>query len=230
VPNVVFEDVKAIQRIEGSIRKIGIRAVKAITTAAPELDSTDYNRIWLCLPRNRIAQRRLACYQGRCCFELKKNHHGRFDILWKQPSGKLVRVCSPLAQYLRQRAPAGRNSPWRNEFANIVARDFAVISRFKQTGGAGDRAVSKHPFWEYFIFGIRGLGTWGAGWFIYHKADLLADIVEEQGDGDVQILLEVTYHHHHIISVVDVSRQTPKYFQEQCAPRYIAGVIRDHPS
>jgi hypothetical protein len=35
------------------------------------------------------------------------------------------------------------------------------------------------PYYHFFIAGIRGLGTWGAGWFIDRRADDLFAIASE---------------------------------------------------
>lgn len=221
VPNVVFEDVKAIQRIEACIRKIGVRAVKAVTTISPDAQSPDYNKIWLCLPRNVEAQNRLQRYDGRRRFRLEGKPGSR-TIVWTGEAGREVRVASPLAKYLeRQRPCEVLGTGWKYEYGNIVARDFAVMARFTDRETASQRGA---PFREYFVFGIRGLGTWGAAWFIHHRADRLAEIISRQEsrnrtkDGqelDVQALLQVTYHNHRIIDVVNVSAEKQDYFDDQ---------------
>ena len=86
-----------------------------------------------------------------------------------------------------QRGPCDETTRWNHEFGDVLARDFAVIARFKSLGGTSQ---PDHPFWEYFVFGLRGLGTWGAGWFIHHRANVLAEMVdreERRGNADVQL-------------------------------------------
>jgi hypothetical protein len=64
------------------------------------------------------------------------------------------------------------------------------------------------PFQHYFVAGIRGLGTWGAGWYIDRCPDeleRLAEAARETKNGDIQVLLEVTFSNYRIVEVEDVS-------------------------
>jgi len=60
LPNVVYEDVKCIQKIESAVRLTGVQDISSVTVDHPRLRTDPGNRIWLCLPRNAIAQRKLA--------------------------------------------------------------------------------------------------------------------------------------------------------------------------
>lgn len=226
LPNVVFEDMKAVQKLEACMRRIGIREVKALTTHAHEVHDPAYNKIWLCLPRNAKAKERMASYRERSRFELIAEQGDQYYIRWKGQDGTLSTVRSPLAAYLRERGEVAREAPWSNKYGEIVARDFAVVARFAYTGGAQGRAQPKHPFWEYFLFGIRGLGTWGAAWFIENKASELAAAVRSQGDEDVQTLLQVTFSRHRIVEVLDVSNKPQWYFDDQNSEATVRDMIR----
>lgn len=229
LPNVVFEDMKAVQKLEACMRKIGVREVKALTTHSNEVHDPAYNKIWLCLPRNVKARERMESYGNRSRFQLIDEMDDHHHIHWKSQHGEVITVQSPLAKYLRGRGADASESRWKNDYGTIVARDFAVISRFAYTGGAMGRAQEQHPFWEYFFFGIRGLGTWGAAWFVENKASELARAARSQGNEDVQILLQVTFHRHRIVEVIDVSDKSQEYFDGENSGGTIADVVRHNP-
>ena len=77
---------------------------------------------------------------------------------------------------------------------------------------------------EYFIGGIRGLGTWGATWFI----DRNSSAFETYKDNEpIQLLLEVTYANGQIIEVRDVSNENGSYFKQQMRTACIKKTIKN---
>ena len=142
-------------------------------------------------------------------------------------------VSSPLHQYLEinpNGRPGGR-SPWNPQYGRIYAKDYAVISRFAVDDTRDPLGADK--FYHYFIAGIRGLGTWGAGWFIDRCPDALAALdtkamVPGEPHGDIQILVEVVFDNYRIIDVKDVSDEDQVYFDKQINPPYILDQIKKH--
>lgn len=215
LPNVVYEDMKCIQKIEAVVRHLGVIDISSITLDHPKLDSKDGNRIWLCLPRNRLAQIKLDRFSDRAKFIFQISQGEiRPHINWKNSQSDEVFVHSPMEKYLKfQGRP--KSSAWKPEFGSIVARDYAVIARFSDNTS---RCITRElPFHHYFIAGIRGLGTWGAGWFIYNRPDELEKIVEiaNTNNEDPQALLEITYSKHRILEAKNVSDENREYFYNQ---------------
>jgi len=228
LPNVVYEDVKCIEKLESAIRLTGVQDISAVTIDHPKMFMALGNRIWLCLPRNDMASRRLAKLRSRAWFSFeRRQQEDRPRIVWKQPGTKeKLEIQSPMRQYLEiQNRP--RRSPWEPNFGAIVARDYAVIGRF---AGIDSRGHTRgEPYYHYFVAGIRGLGTWGAGWYIDRKAYELQQLARnaEKTGADAQVLLEVTYSSFRIVSVEDVSSKGQEYFNSQHAPRTIDSVIEE---
>jgi hypothetical protein len=213
LPNVIYEDFKTIQKIEAALAAIGVRDYSSVTTDHPSLKTARHgNRIWLCVPRNEPAQRRLnEVLADRARFRFVGADSRSRELHWRRRDGQTVVIRSPLATYLKQR-PAGRTK-WRDEFGHVRARDFAVVARFRTREGGID-------YFDYFIGGIRGLGTWGAGWFIDRHPELLAGLVQRQcppGDdrGDVQTILQVEFDSYRIRRVVDVGDRDQPYFDHE---------------
>jgi hypothetical protein len=113
---------------------------------------------------------------------------------------------------------------WDAKKGKIIAKDFAVLARFKRPPETGIDVVSGHLH-DYFLAGIRGLGTWGAGWFIDRSPSLLSKFKESD---DIQLLLEVTYKNGRITTVKDVSNQNEKYFEAQLSKKLIRDEIEKY--
>jgi hypothetical protein len=77
------------------------------------------------------------------------------------------------------------------------------------------------------LAGIRGLGTWGATWFIDKK---LKELEVLPDDGDIQLLIEVLYKDGSIYDVKDVSSKTKKYFDDQNKIEVIKKTIIEYTS
>lgn len=211
---IAFEDHKAIQKIEKTLRLVGFNAYKVYpSTSAPDLSRM--NRVWLCMSRNRQGLQHLQKHtERRSSFTtgsrpLRKRPH---LIEWRADSGETVRIASPMSQYLEmQRKRMDLGGEWRGEFARVVAKDYAILARLT-TAPRGFRGEDE-PLREYFVGGIRGLGTWGAAWFLDRNYSYFRDI---DPYGNVEVLLEVTYFDGQIHSVEDVSNRPQSYFTEQC--------------
>jgi hypothetical protein len=227
VPNVVYEDFKTIQKLEGALRLIGVSEYRSVTTLYPAVDVDHGNRIWICIPRNPPARMELKELGNRVRFTFVNKNEGDESKLvkcveWRHSNGDTVLARSPLAKYLSQARPAGRR-PWDPAFGYIYAKDYAVISRFRLQN---PNAHPGKPYYHYFIAGIRGLGTWGAGWYIDRFPDELEKFSKLSRGGDVQILLEVTYCNYRVIAVTDVSDKSQDYFDKEYSNEVIQGHLK----
>ncbi len=228
VPHLVFEDHKCLQKIEKTLRLINFRNYRIFATVDAPAEINFMNRIWLCWPRNLRAAPELDRYLKRGApvarFRFSAGEHREPCIHWRLSAGSAshIKIKSPLRKYLEvQRAdrPGGK---WTAEKGRIIAKDFAVLARFSDL--RDPHVVHGMPLKDFFIGGIRGLGTWGAGWFIDRR---YAEFKQYAEDADIQLLLEVTYKAGRIIEVRDVSNESDLYFRTEYSMRRVRKVIRD---
>ena len=59
VPHMVFEDFKALHKIDKTLRIIGHSDISTFSSLDVPPEVTEMNRVWLCLPRNAPAQQQL---------------------------------------------------------------------------------------------------------------------------------------------------------------------------
>jgi len=215
-PNIVFEDYKALQKLQKSMRMIGLGDYRIYTTSSIPKDIRYMNRVWICLPRNFCAQKQLSIYQSnnRCLFKIiPPTNKSLAQILWKNSisNENYFKVKSPLSDYLiLQRGEEMKGGEWKGEMEHIVAKDFAILARFGDSRPNIDTKVGY--LYDYFFAGIRGLGTWGATWFLDRRSKTFLNYEKYN---DIQLLLEVTYWDGKILDVRDVSSESPSYFKEQ---------------
>lgn len=227
-PNIVFEDYKALQKIQKSLGLIGLRDYRIYTTSNIPKDIQYMNRIWICLPRNPGSINQLKNYQksGQSVFDVmprtsKKHAH----IIWKNSSnnGESFIVKSPLNLYLEhQRGKEMMGGEWRAEMEQIVAKDYAILARFQDKSAYIDMKAGS--LYDYFFAGIRGLGTWGAAWFLDRRSKTL---LEYEPHMDIQLLLEIIYWDGRILEVTDVSDKPSSYFQSQLHISTVKETVRD---
>jgi hypothetical protein len=228
VPHIVFEDFKALQKVEKTLRLIGFRDFESFNVATTPPDLQDRNRLWLCLPRSQAAQHQLDLYQDRAQFRFKRSQpEGEVRIHWR-PSptrSRIIEVRSPLAKYLNLQRSDDPGGEWKGRHGQIFAKDFAVLARFADQR---ERVpMSSGTLKDFFIAGIRGLGTWGAGWFIDRRHNALSACCNGD-DSDVQILLEITYRHEQIHDVRVVSNEPEKYFRSENRLNVIRARIKEN--
>jgi hypothetical protein len=224
LPNIVFEDSKAIQKLDKTFRLIGLRSFKFFNLTDLPDDLMYHNRVWLCLPRNAAAQKALRKYQTRCHFQMSPETDGMpGEIRWQpREATTFTRAVSPLSSYLKlQRTAANGNEPmnWSREFRNIIAKDYGIIARFSVDSSI---PTTDGTLKEYFIAGIRGLGTWGASWFIDRRYQIFDNV---ELHADIQILVEVTYADGRIQDVRDVSNEAQSYFDDQIREDKIREIV-----
>ena len=215
LPNVIYEDFRAIRKIESVLHCAGISDFKAVTTHYSEL-SEPGNRIWLCVPRNEIAQNKMRLFEKNIYFHFEGEHSTERFIKWSAPRKKLT-IYSPLHHYLNLQRPREKK-PWSPRLGNIVARDYAILARFRDD--AESTGHSQEPFYHYFLAGIRGLGTWGAGWYIDKCYNELAELCKDK-DKEFQIILEVEFQRYRIRSVKNVTNKNQEYFDMCNSEEYI---------
>lgn len=230
VPHIVFEDFKVFQKIEKTLRLINFREFRFYTTGDMPADIAYMNRVWLCWPRNEKAVKQLEHYSSpnadtaRFKF-VPSQSPADAKILWRYSSSSdsNVVVRSPLAKYLQIQRGSMSGGNWTPEKGRIIAKDFAILARFsddRNSHTAGPVSLK-----DYFIGGIRGLGTWGVGWFIDRKYDIFK---KYQPDESIQLLLEVTYQDGRILDVRDVSDESEAYFRRENSIPHIRKVIKEY--
>jgi len=228
LPHIVFEDFKALQKFEKTLRLIGFRDFEFFSVVGAPPDIEDRNRLWICLPRNDIAQHQLSIYQNRALFHFTRRQLGKeARIMWRyHPHEKQYAIISsPLAKYLSVQRADSPGGNWQTQHGRIVAKDFAVLARFSDERGR--QPMSYGTLKDYFIAGIRGLGTWGAAWFIDRRYNALREHMNRD-DCNIQMLLEVTYKNEQIFDVRDVSKEPQSYFKKENSLKTIKARIREH--
>jgi len=90
VPHVVFEDFKAMQKIEKTLRIIGFRDFRFYSNSNIPSNIQEMNRVWLCLPRNIAARNQLnLLYQNESKFRFAPRSGSKeAKIFWK-PNSKI---------------------------------------------------------------------------------------------------------------------------------------------
>ncbi len=205
MPNVIFEDSKAIQKLQKLLRLLGNSTKVYMSYDLPN-DLALLNRIWICAPR--MDQALKAAARAGAAFRFERTDAA--NILHFRRGRKSVTLTSPLALYLeQQRAGKMTGGEWNSDLSNIFARDYAVLARLpaSDNGSAVAGQVA-----DYYVAGIRGLGTWGAAWYLDRK---FKELEHCPAAGRVERLLEVTYFRGSIADVVDVTDKPPQYFAEQ---------------
>lgn len=223
VPHLVFEDFKAIQKIEKGLRLINFRKYRLFTTVDVPVDVASMNRVWLCWPRNARAIEELRRYSRVARFHFTpRQRSSEARIHWRAPgSSDTIQIRSPLKKYLELQRDSMRGGEWKAEMGRIVAKDFAIVARF--TDERTPEVVGTRLLKDYFIGGIRGLGSWGAGWFIDRRYTAFRGLDENE---DLQLLLEVICKDGRILDVRDVSAEPASYFRNENTLSQIRKIIR----
>jgi hypothetical protein len=224
LPNVLYEDIKAVEKVEKTLRLLGFRDFRTYAATNVPTDINFMNRVWVCQARIGISYEYLKKYDNRAQFQFvppKKGREARLKWRYSQDSEDFIEIQSPLSKYLQeQRKTMDVSGGWKREMGMVVAKDYAILARF--------RNIDKIPpmregyLYDYFIAGIRGLGTWGAAYFI----DRYYQYFEEYSElDDLQILIEVTYKEDRIFDVKVVSDQPEHYFKEQLSTKVVKNTI-----
>lgn len=223
VPNVIFEDAKALEKVEKTLRLIGFRDYQSFSNTSIPHDIHNFNRVWICFPRNRPSEIQSNRYKNVSRFQFVGDGVNAIDIgqefylKWKDVNDPTnIRIVkSPLFKYLEEQRGLHPGGEWREELGNVIAKDFAVLARFsdeRQTSTTETGSLK-----DYFITGLHGLGTWGAAWFLDRQYKFFKQMEGnvQIEDEPIQILLEVTYRNKEIYEVIPVSDMDQNYFEMQ---------------
>ena len=215
---VAFEDYKALQKIDRAFRFVGLSSYRVFPSTDATPDHPWLNRVSLCLPRNRLGLEILRERSIRR-FNFQSADKPPVNIQWRSGRHHIV-VFSPMAEYLRrQRSTMEIRGEWHGQLSRIIAKDFAVLARLQRPSGEPGQ-----PLWDYFFSGIRGLGTWGAAWYVDHEFRQLQRFNRSDG---IQLLLEVTFRDGRIFQVTDVSDKPQEYFNHEMDVAAIDENIRE---
>jgi len=199
-PFIAFEHHKALQLIEQTLLLSGFSdGTFSHSYSVEEMHDDEVHKhcIWICFSRNDGAKQRFMQYEHISRFRFEEAADGTQQIKWLPKDQKEpITVQSPLGKCL-ERQRTGELLGYKPKRHNaVIAKDFAILARFSKPENSRLK--------DFFIAGIRGLGTWGAAWFLDQRWEQLAKLCDEQKD-DVQLLLEVTYKNGIIQNVRNVS-------------------------
>ncbi|MEJ2147588.1 MAG: DUF4062 domain-containing protein [Acidobacteriota bacterium] len=215
LPYMILEDFQAIHKLVKCLNVAGYQEVHSCSVNLFESKREKHqNKFFLCLPRNRPGQQALKEHDD-ARFRVTYQSRSGSKIIWKSKSGDEIEVASPQSTYLlkqRESLDSERNP------GKYVAVDFAILARFD------DCHSGFEDLRQFFVFGIRGLGTWGAAWYLDRCYGELQDKVPTEGS--IQLLLKITYRNHRIASVEDVSHQTQAFFRSENDPDQIESRLR----
>lgn len=218
MPNVTFEDSKAIQKLQKITRLMGLPSRVYMVYNLPT-NIKSRNRLWVCAPRMKAALS--AASEANASFSFTKKERNSF-LTWQPPGGKMFRIQSPLPKYIKeQREEDSIKGEWSERLGNIIAKDYGILARLPAPEDGASAPVGTI---DYFVAGCHGLGTWGAAWYLDRK---FREFQTLQTRGKVEILLEVTYRNGAILDVVDVSDKRAEYFESQNRLESVRKMLRD---
>lgn len=227
VPNIFFEDYKALHKVLKNLSMVGLNDYKVYSKYDTPPDYDMSNIVWICLPRQNKGLDTLRNKKGKR-FEIVPRKNGSEPYLrWKTQNDRWLKIQSPLYKYLElQRKDANADGEWDRALGNVIAKDYAVIACFDR-----DIPYNKNPgmdkLKEYYLTGIHGLGTWGAAWYIDRFYGQIKDY-DKEDHNSVQMLVEVEYRDGRIYNVKDVSDCPPKYFENQQKIKTVEDTIKDY--
>ena len=210
LPNVYYEDYKAIHKIKKTLALIGFNEYRTFFNTDLPHDLNFMNRVWICFPRSQAAMDSLESYSDIARFEFNYRRSSDNKLKWKDEHGELFNIKSPFSTYLSEQRPKEGVKDWHSSLNKIYCKDYAVIARFKNTNSQNH--TINGLLQDYYLAGVRGLGTWGAAWYLDRS---FKKLLEFDPDENMQILIEVTYRDGAISDAVDVSDQPISYFKEQ---------------
>ena len=216
-PPVGFTEYKALQKIEKTVRIIGFRDYAIYSTANSPPEWRSMNRVWICLPRNPQGLSQISQYYSNSKFRIiprKGNSEGK--ILWRYSADAkhFIHIKSPFSRYIQMQRKDMPGGEWKSQMEKIIAKDFGILARFSDK--TNPEPMASGTLKDYLVAGIRGLGTWGAAWFIDRRYSNF-DMFKNKDDENLEYLLEVTYVDGRIFEVIDVSQETESYFKAQYA-------------
>jgi hypothetical protein len=219
LPYMVLEDFQAIHKVTKCLNIAGCEEVAASTVNVYDAQAERrHNKVFLCVPRNEHARKLLAEIPEAKMSVSGTNPEER-TLRWQNQSGTLT-IQSPQSTYLRlQRKP---KEQWYIHPGECYCEDFAVIARFRNRAGEPNLASLSNMF----LFGMRGLGTWGAAWYIDHCYSDLANRLDD--NGHYRALLHVVFENNRIRQVTDVSAKDQRFFDKVNDEDHIRKTLSEH--
>jgi hypothetical protein len=220
---LALEDYKSIQTLVNGLRLMGFTGYDVYPYSEAPHDMHQLNRAWLCLPRNKAGLAQLRRYSNlRFAYPRLRRGEAR-AVEWNCADGERTRITSPMGRYMQlQRSRMDISGEWNRQLSQLVAKDFAVLCRLREPSSGDDETR-----YDYVFAGLRGLGTWGATWFLDQKHVHFRRLDPAE---NVEMLLEVTFVQNRITDVVDVSNEPPAYFERENSDKRIKQVIKDYTS
>lgn len=227
MPFIPFEDFSTVESIERTLRDINFPEFKTYMTVQLPEELRDLNRVWLCLPRNLPGMLQLDKYKDVRSFQFATNSASKENYLkwFSKEKATWMDIKSPMKYYLKMQRDSIETPFWSPEHGQIIAKDFAVLARLTDT----ERPTDSGKLKDFFFAGIRGLGTWGTGWYLINKSETFQQY-DEKEEKNIQLLLEVTFKNGEIYEVTDVSHQSQSYFENENNEDVIYENIRKYKS
>jgi hypothetical protein len=216
LPYMVAEDFQAIHKLSKCLSIAGCDRVHACTENSYDPNHHRvHNKVFVCRRNMAAAQHLRDLPTSR--FRLTSRSEGDTEVpylVWRSEQEKEIDVESPQALYLQMQRT--KDAEWITEPGRCVSVDFAILARFwKEREGVS----------ETYVAGIRGLGTWGAAWYLDQSWQDMAARVKP--DADYQALLRVTYRDHRIAKVEDVSARDSSFFRKEMEKSTILATLTE---
>ena len=179
-PNIYHEDHKAIEKLRKTLALIGLHHYGVYSSLNVPPDWRFMNRVWLCIPRFKLAINQYKKYKDTVRFSFtKRTEKYTAKIKWKDNKGDIITVTSPLKTYFyEQRKDMDTSEEWHQQLGSIIGKDYAIIARICDSKSYD--IATEGLLHDYFLAGIRGLGTWGSAWFLDRKSKFFME-TEERG-------------------------------------------------
>jgi|GEM_PF-885385 len=225
-PQVLYEDMKALEKVEKTLRLINANSFGFYSIDNPPTEINFLNRVWVCQARNKLGAKYHKMLSGKTRFMFRQaKGSGEAKLYWRYgvDGDDYIEIRSPLSKYLtEQRKSLKINGEWTKEMGMVIAKDYAILARIRNDDS--EVHMKDGYLYDYYIAGIRGLGTWGAAHFIDRNYKAFENLAPDE---DIQLLLEVTYKDNRIFDVKDVSDRPEHYFKNQYNTKFVRKAIRE---
>jgi len=213
-----YEVFRAIRKIDKTLRKAGKFGFGVFSTDNEPGRFESTNKIWVGGSRMKQGSQNSYTLHASSTIEVAPRGKNKpAKITFKNMTG-IVNITSPLKFYLEAQRVEMSEFDYRQD---IIAKDFGVLARYKDPKSSVTYDSAK---WDYFFVGLRGLGTWGAAWYLDRcTRELVEKLID---DKNLEIILEVTYKNGAIASVEDVTTKGQEYFSQATSKSSINGEIQ----
>lgn len=223
LPYMALEDFQAIDKITKCINIAEYDVSSKVSVNFNSEFEREKNKFFVCLRRNYPAQeclkktKNLRFNVDFSNYDRDYNSDSERSLYWKSIEGEDIHVISPQGTYLSLQRDED-DSSWESNYGMCSAVDFGVFAKFDNPESLIDPYLKGLK--NFFVFGLRGLGTWGAAWYLDYRYRQLHQDMDPQ-DGTIQVLLKITYSNNQIHSVEDVSQENQDFFDKENNLEYI---------